>query len=288
MASDNKIKASNNKRILFKIVFFFVVIIVILLFRINKINKLFLSDKKGEVIFFDVGQGDSIFIKTPKGKSILIDGGPDNSVLSQLGDNYFYFQRQIDWLIISHEHDDHIIGLIEIIKRYKINNIVYLDNNYSSIIFLELLAQAKRKKINIISLQKNAELGFEKDCRLNLFNPLLLNVLADDNNSLIVKFDCRNSKVLFTGDNSAKVEEKLIASNWDLSAGVLKAAHHGSKTANSLEFINKIHPSLFVISVGKENKFGHPSGEVLERIKDLGLDAKRTDQVGNVKIFIDN
>jgi len=287
MIDEIKINHKIKRRLAGKVVVLIVCLIFILLLA-GTICQIFLLSKKMKLIFFDVGQGDSILIHTPLNQNILIDGGPDNSILSHFGDNNFYFMRKVDWIIISHAHDDHIIGLIELIKRYKIKKLIYLDNNYLSPIFLELIAQAKKGKVEIIPLSKNAKITLGDNCYLNLYNPLLLNVPADDNNSIAVKLECQGLKFLSAGDNSAKVEEKMISSHIDLSANILKAAHHGSKTANSLEFLKKVDPLLVAISVGADNRFGHPSPEIVERIKNLSISLKRTDQLGDIKIFIDN
>jgi beta-lactamase superfamily II metal-dependent hydrolase len=113
-----------------------------------------------------------------------------------------------------------------------------------------------------------------------------LKIKADGNNSLVVKLDCLGRRFLFTGDNSATAEKALLKSGWELKASVLKASHHGSDSANSEGFLRAVNPSLLAISVGSDNKFGHPHPKVLDRAESLGISVRRTDQEGDLLISI--
>jgi len=219
-----------------------------------------------EVIFFDVGQGDSALIITPSGQVVLIDGGPDNTVLRRLGDSLPFYRRNIDLVIFSHYHDDHLTGLIEVLNRYQVKKIIYASSPLESPLLETFLQTAQAKKIvtNLVTI--TAHLDLATNCSLNFINPLALRVKEDQNNSLIVRLTCCGQKFLFTGDNSAIVEKALINSGQDMSALVLKAAHHGSNTASSEIFLRAVNPRLVVISVGADNKFGHPSPIILSRL----------------------
>ena len=150
---------------------------------------------------------------------------------------------------------------------------------------LELLFEtAKQKNITVIPLENEASLTYAPNCSLKLFNPLILGVSSDDNNSLVARLNCGFLQILFSGDNSSKVETALLKTNQDWSSKIFKASHHGSKTANSEMFLRAVRPSLFVISVGLENRFGHPNQEILERAKSLKIPIKRTDSDGTVVI----
>lgn len=240
--------------------------------------------QKTVVNFFDVGQGDSSLIITPNKKTILIDGGPDNTVLRRLGDSLPFYRRQIDLIIFSHFHDDHITGLIEVLKRYRVKRIIYVINEFTPPILKILLDLAQQQKIIMTPITTNAELNLAPNCLIDFLNPGTLGVKDDQNNSLLVKFFCENKKYLFTGDNSAAVEKALLSSTWDLSADVLKISHHGSNTASIAAFLQKVNPQLAVISVGRDNNFGHPSPIVLERLNKLNIKFKRTDELGSFKI----
>jgi competence protein ComEC len=255
------------------------------LFFIVVIIHIYKTPIKLEVNFLDVGQGDASLIKVPTGQIILIDGGPDNKILRRLGEILPFYRRQIDFIIISHYHDDHTTGLAEIIKRYKVKKLIYAAREESSATLQEILMIAKDKDIRIYVLNDQVKIPFNNECFLNLLNPIILGIKADSNNSLVTKLDCERQKYLFTGDNSLTVEKALINSGWDLKADVLKAAHHGSDSANGELFLEATSPEIMVISVGADNKFNHPNPKVLERAEKIGLNIKRTDKEGNIKLI---
>ena len=249
------------------------------------------APQKLEIDFFDVGQGDAALIKLPNKETVLVDGGPDNLILKRLGATLPFYQREIDLIIISHFHDDHITGLIEVMERYKIGRIIYMKGERyagtkdSPELWQAFIAKANEKKIDLLAVANQAEINYSPDCGLKIINPLSLGLKEDDNNSLVFKLNCQTTSALFTGDNSLKVEAALLktAENW--SAKILKASHHGSKSANSEEFIRAVKPSFLVISVGAKNKFGHPSPEIIDRAGKLDINIKRTDQAGTIKFF---
>ncbi len=238
------------------------------------------------VNFLDIGQGDSTLITMPNHQVILIDGGPDNSVLYRLGTILPFYRRKIDLMIFSHYHRDHIIGLIEVLKRYQVEKIIYAPSKFSSLTLQVLLATVKKQKIPTVLINSTAQLNFSPNCSLSFLNVDSLEVKKAQNNSLVVKLNCQHRKFLFTGDNSATVEKALVNSGWDLTADVLKAAHHGSRTANSEEFLQVVQPRFVSISVGVKNHFGHPSPAILERLSRLHIKFKRTDQSGSIQIVV--
>ncbi len=262
--------------ILFWLSAFLSVVLFIIFLYLNRPTSL-------ELDYFDVVQGDSELIQAPNHKLVLIDGGPDNLVIRRLGENLQFYERKIDYVILSHFHDDHITGLIEVFKRYDIQNFIYLDS-YDSPLLDNLLEIAKFKKIKVIVLKNSAQLNLDKNCFINLFNPNILKIKPDQNNSIVVKLECNKNKFLFSGDNSAIVEKALIDYGFDLRAKVLKASHHGSKTANSEAFLTAVKPVDFIISAGINNRFNHPSPEILERALVFGLKIFRTDKQGTIKI----
>lgn len=238
-----------------------------------------------EVVFLDVGQGDAVLIKNISGNNILIDGGPDNLVLRRLGENLPFWSREIDYLILSHYHDDHLVGLIEVLKRYKINNLIYLENNFFSPVLKLFLSEAEKKEIKIFKLISNAKINFSATCFLDLLNPESLGVKSEANNSVVTKINCESKKFLFSGDNGFKVENALLKINWNLQADIFKASHHGSNYSNGLAFLKAVEPQKIIVSVGALNRFNHPGDQFLERTIEAGLEIIRTDQVGTVKIF---
>ena len=238
-----------------------------------------------KVVFLDVGQGDSALIKAPNGQIVLIDGGPDNKVLRGLGKNLPFYHRNLDFLVISHYHDDHITGLIEIIRRYRVKALIYSGKIPDSPLILDLLEVASQYKVELRPINSQVEIIFGPDCRLNFLNPGILVAKDDSNESLVARLNCDNRSFLFAGDNGAALESAIINSGWSLKADVFKASHHGSNTSNSLSFLEKVAPHFIVVSVGTDNRFGHPGPFFLERAAALGIPVKRTDQDGDIKIF---
>ena len=237
-----------------------------------------------EVDYLDVGQGDSCLIKTPSGQVVLIDGGPDNEVLRRLGENLPFYRRRIDIVIMSHRHEDHITGLIEILKRYRVKRLIYSAVGDSNLTWETLMARARAEKITLSPLATGTKIAFSAACFFRFLPPATLGVKSDPNNSLIAKLSCAGQKFLWLGDNSLTVEYALLKSGWDVSADVLKVSHHGSNTASSEKFLEAVRPKVAVISVGANNKFGHPAPATVARLKALGIKIKRTDLDGTVKI----
>lgn len=236
------------------------------------------------ISFLDVGQGDATLLRLPGRARVLIDGGPDNLVIRRLGEIMPFYERKIDILILSHPHDDHILGLIEVVRRYKIRTLIYMWQDEPTELLNILLEAAERSDVNVIELKDSMTIKQAKACEVKIINPEALGIKEDPNNSLVTKVNCDGVSALFTGDNSSYVEERLLQTNEDWSAKIFKAAHHGSKTANSERFLKRVNPSLFVVSVGALNRFGHPSAEIIELISSLGLKVMRTDESGTITI----
>lgn len=226
------------------------------------------------ITFFAVGQGDSALFQAGE-TTVLIDGGPDRSVLRHLGETLAYGERQIDLIVVSHFHDDHITGLIGVLERYEVDEMVYyqsIENELAA----ELWAAARRRHVNVRPITERAVMDLGANCKLSLLPPPP-GVPIDENNSLAALFNCPGLSALLTGDNSAAVEKALLESGVDLSAAILKAGHHGSKTANSVAFLEAVSPEELVVSCGRDNSYGHPHSEVLKRSAALGLRVWRTD-----------
>jgi competence protein ComEC len=246
------------------------------------------------VDFLDVGQGDAALIRTPSGQIILIDGGPDNKILRRLGERLPFYRRRIDYVLYSHYHADHITGLVGVMKWYEVKNLIYAPGAHSSSLLETLQQTATAAGVAIQPIVGTAKINFGPDCFLNLLNPEILGVAPDENNSLVAALACAGRTFLFSGDNNDKVEKALLAFTadkkicaqfvCDLHVEIFKASHHGSNTANSAEFLRAVRPQLMVISVGADNRFGHPHPATLERAASLGITVRRTDRDGSVSV----
>lgn len=243
-----------------------------------------------EVSFIDVGQGDAIFIKTPEKHQILIDFGSGQGI-NDLNKKIPWWNKKIDLIIITHPHDDHIIGLIQIIKNYKVRNIMYTGIIFDSPAYLELLKEIERKNISLLIPQKNQSIKLGKDCNLDILFPWesFLNKEIDNlnNSSIISQLSCQNSKFLFMGDAEIEVENEILKKEINIKSNVLKIGHHGSITSSQQEFLEKVDPQIAIIMVGKNNKFNHPSLRVLKRLEKLKIKTFRTDLDGTITIISD-
>jgi len=263
----------------FFILFFLAVILASYFF-------LFAFPQKLQVDFLDVGQGDATLIETPFGQNILIDGGPDKSVVRRLGEELPFWDRVIDLMILTHPHDDHAAGLIEVLKRYDVKKIIYTGVLYDSADYQEWLKRSEEEGAEIIILPGPQKIFLGADCFLDILYPFE-NIAGRsfdniNNSSIVSRLDCAGKKVLFAGDAEEEVEKEMIEKNIDLSADIFKASHHASKTANTLEFLRKISPEYVVIEMGADNKYGYPHARAIKNFAEINAEVSRTDQSGTL------
>jgi len=246
-----------------------------------------------EVNFFDVGQGDAIFIETPEKHQILIDGGPDSTILEKLGVEMPFWDRTIDLIILTHPEEDHLSGLIGVLKRYKVENILWTGVLHTAPEYDEWnrAIETEGAKIQIakagqkIFWNKNPEDFIEI---LYPFENLSGQDFKDINDTSVVSHLVFGEKsFLFPGDIFEKAEGEILNRGMEVNSDVLKVAHHGSKTSSSPQFLAKVSPKIAVISLSKNNKYGHPHQETLEKLKNYGIRILRTDQSGDIKIISD-
>jgi len=248
-----------------------------------------------EVNFFDVGQGDSIFIETPGRHQILIDGGPGSAILEKLAKEMPFWDRTIDLIILSHPERDHLAGLIEVMKRYRVENILWTGIIRDTAEFKEWKKAIEEEKANVKIAQVPQKIFWRSHLQnysfievLYPFENLAGQELTNSNNTSIVsRLVFGDNSFLFTGDVQKSAEKKLAEGENNLDSDILKVAHHGSKNSNSKEFVEKVSPEIAVISVGKGNSYGHPHQEVLDILSGYGIKVLRTDQSGDIKIISD-
>jgi competence protein ComEC len=238
-----------------------------------------------EVDFLDVGQGDAILIKTPFGQKILIDGGPSKTgVLRELAKNLPVLNRDIDLVILTHPHEDHLAGLLGVLERYQVKNIIYGSGSSTSALGEAWLKASQEEGAVLKKIGEEERIILGDGCYLEIVNPSLFCKTKDLNNySLVSRLDC-GGRWLFTGDIGSAAEKGLLTSGFDLAADVLKVAHHGSAAGNTEAFLRAVDPRTVVISAGVANSYGLPSPEILRRLKNFGANIIRTDQVGTIKM----
>ena len=238
-----------------------------------------------EVTFFDVGQGDSIFIETPLNRQVLIDGGPDKTVLEKLGQVMPFYDRTIDLVILTHPDADHITGLIKVLEYYDVEYILTSGLEKDTAVYQEWRELIEQKNINIILAQTGQKIVLQDNIILEILWPdqNLINSYSNPSNnvSVVSRLVYGDIEILLTGDAENKVEN--ILSKQNIQSDILKLGHHGSKTSTGLNFLKAVDPEVVVISVGENNRYKHPSQEVLDRIKDLIV--YRTDKNKDIKIL---
>lgn len=237
-------------------------------------------NSKLKIHYIDVGQGDSILVQKNY-SNMLIDTGTNESTGKLI--SYLKKQniRKIDYLILTHPHEDHIGGADAVIKDFDIGKIYMPRVASSTRTFKDVLRAMKDKglKANEPELLENLKLG---DANFTFYGPI--NSEKGDLNtySIILKLTYGNTKFLFTGDAQAQNERAMIANNYDLSADVLKLGHHGSRTSTSNEFLDKVNPKYAVVSCGKGNDYGHPHKETVNKLKSRNIPLYRTDESGTI------
>ena len=218
-----------------------------------------LPSQKVNVIFCDVGQGDATLV-TYKNWQMLIDTGPNNKrVLTCLEKNVPFWDKEIEMVMITHGDNDHSGGLTDVSKFYKIEQII------------------DSKKVSQFDLVKTNRMECD-----------VVNSGPNDNNECSIAriLSYENSKIFLSGDITTEVEQRLV---WQKvlkeKVDVLKVSHHGSKNGTSDELLKVLKPKIAVISVGIKNRFGHPAKEVLDRLKEKGIEILRTDLNGEIPIM---
>lgn len=244
------------------------------------------------ITFINVGQGDGILIHGDNGTKVMVDGGSTSE--KQVAKNCIvpYLKAEgigtIDYSIITHTDKDHISGILEILEnnnsnRIRIKNLVMSDINMKDDTYNELIEKAKLKKINVLYIKKGDTLSLGKT-KIKCIYPETTTTASDKNDyCTVLSVKNKTSKILLTGDISKEIEEK-IKDDIEENYTVLKVAHHGSNYSSSEKFLKKVNPKYSIISVGKNNSYGHPGNETMERLRKQGGVIYRTDEKGGITI----
>ena len=236
-----------------------------------------------EIIFLNVGQGDSILVQQGR-YQMLIDVGPDDSVIFSLSKYMPWYDRDIDILVLTHPHEDHIGGMYSVLEKYNVKKIYYnpvdYDNagyrfllqNYSDI----LIPVSSGDNVRIDDIFGIVIYPFKKDTLQEQSQNI-------NNDSIVMLLYINEKKILLMGDAEQEVEEKIIDLSFLNNVFILKAGHHCSKSSSSDEFVKKISPEIAVCCCGRDNKFGHPSRETLEKFEKYGIKYFVTYESGDIK-----
>lgn len=236
------------------------------------------------VAFLDVGQGDAIYIETPGGAQMLIDGGNGTAVLRGLGTVMPFFDRSIDVVVATHPDEDHIGGLPDVFERYHVG--AYLDPgvNDHSTTYEAILRAVNEAHIPYTIARRGMRIALGDGVFLDILFPDRDLSHADTNTaSIVARLTYGSTSFLLTGDSPQMIEEYVVAFDGSvLKSDVLKLGHHGSRTSSSEIFLRTVQPSLAIISAGKDNRYGHPHKEVLDRLAALRIPSLSTIQEGSI------
>ena len=252
-----------------------------------------MPDDRLHVSFLDVGEGDAILIQRGS-QDILVDGGPSPQAIGLgLGSKMPFWDRTIELMVLTHPHSDHLTGLVEVLHRYKVKQVLYPDLKCDSPMYNEWLNLIEEKDINCTIAQVGQQIDLGEGAVIKVLNPqthLLTGTESDiNNNSVVLRLSMGKVSFLLTADIQQEAEFELITDRADLSSTVLKVAHSGSDTSTTPEFLAVANPQVAVIPVGENNPFGHPSEEVMERLREK-LDTEkiyRTDEHGTIEFTTD-
>ena len=244
------------------------------------------EDRSGKltVAFLDIGQGDAIFIESPTGVQMLIDGGPGAVVLQELGEVMPFYDRSIDLLLVSNPDADHMAGFIDILRSFKVNAVVEPGTVGASSAYHALEELIKEKEVHRIVAQRGQKLYLGGGVYFEiLFPDRDVSWLDTNDGSIIGKLVYGNTSFLFPGDAPEAIENYLsYVDKKRLDVDVLKVGHHGSKTSTGDALLGFASPAMAVISAGRENRYGHPHAEVLERLKQFEVETLGTYEGGTI------
>ena len=237
-----------------------------------------------------MGQGDAILIEGPEGNRVLVDGGPSGeAIASALGRHLPFYDRRIDLVVLTHPQADHLGGLPEVLERYDIGGVLATRFAAESVLYRAWTAALAESRLPSATAMRGQWVDLGDGARLTVLNPSTATVLEDANSlndaSVVLRLTMGDASILLTGDISEEAEAALIRQGTDLRATVLKVPHHGSRTSSSAQFLSRVDSLIDVISVGAQNRYGHPTAETLDRLQ--GDEVLRTDENGDVTVSTD-
>ncbi len=250
------------------------------------------SGKTLDIYVLDVGQGDSIFLRSPSGKTMLVDAG--ESFMYERVDEFLQNQavKKLDIVVGTHPHADHIGAMEEIVTHYTIGAYCMPDAQNQTQMFENLLDALTEQDINVKQAAggKTSTINWDEDVEVNILSPLP-GVEYDNLNdwSVMLHVQYGDTSILLTGDAESFAEKaalKALPEDY-FRATVLKVGHHGSSTSSSDAFLDAVDPEIAVVSLGKDNEYGHPHKEVVEALEARDITLYRTDTAGTIHIALD-
>ncbi|SMB90297.1 competence protein ComEC [Desulfonispora thiosulfatigenes DSM 11270] len=265
-----------NMKRLFLIILFLVSTLFIGCVQLGGNNE----SSKFKVHFIDVGQADCILVQDGN-SSMLIDAG--NNGDADLVVDYIKRQKidKLNYVIGTHPHEDHIGGLDAVIYNFPIDNLYMPKVSHTTKTFKDVIKAVKDKGLKVKTPLPGTNLNLNT-AKVTILAPNSSSYEELNNYSIVVKVEYGDSSFLFTGDAEEISENEMVLNEYNLSADVLKVGHHGSHSSTTPEFLNKVNPKHAVIMVGKDNKYGHPHQESLDKLMDKNIKVYRTDVNGTI------
>lgn len=265
--------------------------LVFILAVILLLVKFFPRGQSYKIVFFNVGQGDASLIRLPSGRKMLVDCGPDKTVLGKLGKYLPFYDRTLDYLIVTHFDADHYGGCVDVLRRYLVKNVYTNGDEKPDDAYWQKWAEALRAENASTTIVSAPESFNDGAAKINFLapSPLFASIAKTDSNnhSIVFRLEYGTTTVFYTGDMEIKLENELLAAECGTSTAILescdalesdylKVGHHGSDSSSGEVLLSAVRPKISVISVGK-NKFGHPSLRVIRHLERVGSEIWRTD-----------
>lgn len=237
--------------------------------------------------FIDVGQADSILVQTPGGKNMLIDAG--NNADGETVVSYLKSQgvKQIDVLVGTHPHEDHIGGMDTVIYNFPVSKI-YMPKTISTTQTYEDVVNAiTAKELKITVAKSGTSIDIDPSIKADILAPNSSSYDDLNNYSVVIKLAYGQTSLMLNGDAEDVSEQEMLAKRYNLKADVLKVGHHGSDSSTTPAFLKAVSPKYAIISVGAGNSYGHPAPETLARLASAGIQVYRTDEAGTIIVTSD-
>lgn len=234
------------------------------------------------VHFLDVGQADCTLIQLPSGEEVLIDTGNygDGSYITSYLENLNI--DDIEYLILTHPHEDHIGSAKEIINNFTVEKVYMPDVLTDSNFYESTMLAIENKNIEIIFAEPGLKIIDSPELKFQLLSPKSMYYSELNEYSAAARLEYSETSFLFTGDAESVSELEMLGGDFNLDSDVLKVGHHGGRTSSSSDFLKVVTPEYSIISCGEDNSYGHPHIETLNRLSDIGSEIYRTDELGTI------
>lgn len=240
-----------------------------------------------EISYLDVGQGDATYIRV-NDLDILIDAGPksdSDKLMKQLEEKNI---DDFEIVIATHPHEDHIGGMTKVFEKYDVKSFYMPKVTNTTKTFENMMKAVSNEGLKVKLIKEGTSIDIGEGAKFEAYSPTKDTYDNFNDYSPIMKLTYGNKSFIFTGDAEKDVEKEVVKkySN-ELKADVIKFGHHGSSTSSTKEFVEAISPQYGIISCGVDNSYGHPHREILDIIKNMGIESYRTDKQGQITITSD-